>query len=187
MCGPLCLNRIHEFSFAQGRQVWLKMAQWFLGRKLFKCRQCTYFHNLSLAPHFNKLEFPLRNKEEDKNRLWWAKTSTHICRKSGFDPRSGQKVSPHWPMNAKRMQKQHSGRPKFRDGRVILFHRLQKSTKLSKICERPGPTDRWTQRVCERTPKFRGWLHPFSSALKIDKTVENLRKQNRKRTDKGSM
>ena len=84
MCDPLCLNRIHEFSFTQGCQVWLKMAQWFLGRKLFKCRQCTYCHYLSLALHFNKLEFPLPNKEEDKNRLWFAKTSTHICRKSGF-------------------------------------------------------------------------------------------------------
>ena len=29
-------------------------------------------------------------------------------------------------------------------------------------------------------PMFWGWRHPFSSAPKIDKTVENLRKQNGK-------
>ena len=28
--------------------------------------------------------------------------------------------------------------------------------------------------------KFRGWRHPFAYAKKIDKTVGNLRKQNRK-------
>ena len=32
----------------------------------------------------------------------------------------------------------------------------------------------------KRSTKFRGWHHPFSSALKIDKSVENLRKQNGK-------
>ena len=51
-----------------------------------------------------------------------------------------------------------------------------------------GPTDRWTQsNYASRTPKFQGWHHPFSSTLKIDKTVKNLRKQNGKRMDKGSM
>ena len=34
-------------------------------------------------------------------------------------------------------------------------------------------------------PNFRGWRHPFSSAPKIDKTVENLRKQNGKERTRG--
>ena len=29
-------------------------------------------------------------------------------------------------------------------------------------------------------PKFRGWLHPFSSAPEMDKICEKLRKQNGK-------
>ena len=38
----------------------------------------------------------------------------------------------------------------------------------------------YTKRMQKGHQSFGGWHHPFSSALKIDKTVENLRKQNGK-------
>ena len=45
-----------------------------------------------------------------------------------------RKLWSHWSTNTKRMQKRHSGRPKFQ-GWCHLFSSAPKSTKLSKICE----------------------------------------------------
>ena len=49
----------------------------------------------------------------------------------------------------------------------------------------PVPLTDEHKAYAKRTPKFQGWHQPFSSTLKIDKTVENLKKTKWKKNGQG--
>ena len=65
---------------------------------------------------------------------------------------------------------------------IIVFNYYDTNLETKDVMARSHwPTD--TKRMHKGhsgRAKFRGWLHPFSSAPEMDKICENLRKQNGK-------